>query len=196
MTEKIYPTLPTAPSMNSPNQFHIDTVKKYYDELINLRNKYERKREKYSKKRERLSNASTSTSAISILMGVSAVGSSFTVVGLPLGSALTGISILLTGASSVLTVNSKKYNKKISKTVELFDALTTSIGKFELLISKSLTDGFIIDSNEFSQLQSMYFKVMNDIKNRDYKMKTTIEENYQKSIMEELKNLKNTIEKK
>ena len=129
-------------------------------------------------------------------MGVSAVGSSFTVVGLPLGSALTGISILLTGASSVLTVNSKKYNKKISKTVELLDALTTSIGKFELLISKSLTDGFIIDSNEFSKLQSMYFEVMNDIKNRDYKMKTTIEENHQKSIMEELKNLKNTIEKK
>ena len=129
-------------------------------------------------------------------MGVSAVGSSFTVVGLPLGSALTGTSILLTVASSVLTVNSKKCNKKISKTVELLDALTTSIGKFELLISKSLTDGFIIDSNEFSQLQSMYFKVMNDIKNRDYKMKTTIEENYQKSIMEELKNLKNTIEKK
>ena len=80
--------------------------------------------------------------------------------------------------------------------MELLDRLTTSIGKFELLISKSLTDGFIIDSNEFSKLQNMYFEAMNDIKNRDYKMKTTIEENYQKSIMEELKNLKNTIEKK
>ena len=50
MTEKIYPTIPTAPSLNSPDQFHIDTVKKYYDELINLRNKYERKLEKHSKK--------------------------------------------------------------------------------------------------------------------------------------------------
>ena len=129
-------------------------------------------------------------------MGASAVGSSFTVVGLPLGSALTGISILSTGASSVLTVYSKKYNKKIAKTMELLNRLTTSIGKFELLISKSLTDGFVIDSNEFSKLQSMYFEVMNNIKNRDHKMKTAIEENYQKSIMEELKNLKNTIEKK
>ena len=172
------------------------TLKKYYDELINLRNKYERKLEKHSKKRERLSNASTTTSIISILMGASAVGSSFTVVGLPLGSALTGISILSTGASSVLTVYSKKYNKKIAKTMELLNRLTTSIGKFELLISKSLTDGFVIDSNEFSKLQSMYFEVMNNIKNRDHKMKTAIEENYQKSIMEELKNLKNTIEKK
>ena len=129
-------------------------------------------------------------------MGASAVGSSFTVVGLPLGSALTGISILSTGASSVLTVYSKKYNKKIAKTMELLNRLTKSIGKFELLISKSLTDGFVIDSNEFSKLQSMYFEVMNNIKNRDHKMKTAIEENYQKSIMEELKNLKNTIEKK
>lgn len=196
MTEKIYPTIPTAPSMNSPDQFHIDTVRRYYDELINLKNKYEKKQKKYSKKRERLSNASTSTSTISILMGASAVGSSFTVVGLPLGTALTGVSIILTGISSVLTVSSKKYNKKIAKIMELLDRLTTSIGKFELLISKSLTDGFIIDSNEFSKLQSMYFEVMNNIRNRDYKMKSTIEENYQKSIMEELKNLKSTIEGK
>ena len=162
MTEKIYPTLPTAPSMNSPDQFHADTVKKYYDDLINLRNKYKPKLEKYLRKREKLSNTSTSASVVSILAGASAVGSSFTVVGISVGAALSGIATLL----------------------------TTSIGKFELLISKSLTDGFIIDSNEFGKLQGMYFEVMNDIRNRDYKMKVTIEKNNYNTIMEELKNQK------
>ena len=64
------------------------------------------------------------------------------------------------------------------------------------LISLSLNDDSIIDAKEFHKLQSLYLQVMADVRNVDRKMKVQTEENFQKTILDEIKNLKNVMENK
>ena len=46
MTENIYPQLPTAPPINQES-FNIEMVKKYYQDIANLKEKYTDKQRKY-----------------------------------------------------------------------------------------------------------------------------------------------------
>ena len=46
------------------------------------------------------------------------------------------------------------------------------------------------------KLQVVYLQVMADVKNVDRKMKVHTEENFQKTILDEIKNLKNVMEQK
>ena len=46
MPENLYPQLPTAPSMNQES-FNIEMVRKYYQDIANLKEKYTEKRRKY-----------------------------------------------------------------------------------------------------------------------------------------------------
>ena len=46
MPENLYPRLPTVPSM-SQESFNIETVRKYYQDIVNLKEKYTEKQRKY-----------------------------------------------------------------------------------------------------------------------------------------------------
>ena len=46
MPEKIYPQVPTAPSM-SQESFNFEMVRKYYQDIVNLKEKYNEKQWKY-----------------------------------------------------------------------------------------------------------------------------------------------------
>ena len=46
MSENLYPQLPTAPSMNQES-FNIEMVRKYYQDIANLKEKYTEKQRKY-----------------------------------------------------------------------------------------------------------------------------------------------------
>ena len=48
MPENLYPQLPTAPSM-SQESFSIEMVRKYYQDIANLKEKYTEKQRKYKK---------------------------------------------------------------------------------------------------------------------------------------------------
>ena len=61
---------------------------------------------------------------------------------------------------------------------------------FEVLISLSLDDGTVIDAKEFQKLQTLYLQLMTYVKNIDRKMKVQTEESFQKTIMDEINNLK------
>ena len=61
---------------------------------------------------------------------------------------------------------------------------------FEVLISLSLNDGTIIHAKEFHKLQTLYLQLMTHVRNIDRKMKVETEENFQKTIMDEITNLK------
>ena len=71
---------------------------------------------------------------------------------------------------------------------------TSSLAIFEVLIS--LSDDNAIDAKEFQKLQALYLQVMADIRNVDRKMKVQTEENFQKTILDEIKNLKNIMKQK
>ena len=88
MTENLYPQLPTASSINHES-FNIEMVRKYYQDIANLKEKYNNeKQRKYKNAYNRLLHASTGASTVGIVSGVSTIGTAFTIVGLPISVSL------------------------------------------------------------------------------------------------------------
>ena len=189
MPENLYPQLPTAPSM-SQESFNIETVRKYYQDIANLKEKYDEKQRKYKNAYNRLLHASTGASTVGVISGVSTIGTAFTVVGLPVSASLGVVSTVSTCMGACLLLTSKKYKKKLLNCYELLDKITSSLATFEVLISLSLDDGAVIDDKEFHKLQTLYLQLMTYVRHIDRKMKVQTEESFQKTIMDEISNLK------
>ena len=195
MPENLYPKLPTAPSMNQES-FNIEMVRKYYQDIANLKEKYNEKQRKYKNAYNRLLHASTGASIVGVISGVSTIGTAFTVVGLPISTSLGVVSTVSTRVGGVSLVTSKKYKKKLLKCYELLDKITSSLAIFEVLISLSIDDGSVIDAKKFHKLQTSYLQLMTHVRNIDRKMKVEAEQNFQKTIMDEITNLKKAMEQK
>ena len=72
----------------------------------------------------------------------------------------------------------------------------TSLATFETLISLSIDDGSVIDAKKFHKLQTLYLQLMTHVRNIDRKMKVQMEENFQKTVTDEIVNLKKAMEQK
>ena len=179
MPENLYPKLPSARSINQES-FNVETIRKYYQDITDLKNKYNEKQWKYKISYNKLPHASTGASAVRVVSGVSTIGSAFTVVGLPLSASLGVVSTVSTYVGGILLLTSKKYKKKLLKRYELLDKITSSLATFEVLISLSLDDGTVIDAKELHKLQTLYLQLMTYVRNIDKKMKVQTEENFQK----------------
>ena len=195
MPENLYPQLPTAPPM-SQESFNIEMVRKYYQDIVNLKEKYTEKQRKYKNAYNRLLHASTGASTVAMLSGITAVPTAVTVVGIPITVSLGAVSTASTCVGACLLLTSKKYKKKLLKCYELLDRITSSLATYETLISLSIDDGSVIDAKEFHKLQTLYLQLMTHVRNIDRKMKVQTEENFQKTIMDEITNLKKALEQK
>ena len=195
MPENLYPNLPTAPSM-SQESFNIEMVRKYYQGIANLKEKYTKKQRRYKNAYNRLLHASTGVSSAALVSGVSTIGTSVTVVGLPISTSLAIVSTVSTCVGACLLLTSKKYKKRLLKCYELLDRIMTSLATSETLISLSIDDGTVIDAKEFNKLQTLYLQLMTHVRNIDQKIKVQTEENFQKTIMNEINNLKKALEQK
>ena len=195
MPENLYPQLPTVPSMNRES-FNIEMVRKYYQDIANLKEKYTEKQWKYKNAYNRLLHASTGANTVGVVSGVSTIGTAFTVVGLPISTSLGVVSTVSTCVGACLLLTSKKYMKKLLKCYELFDKITSSLATFEVLIILSIDDGTVIDTKEFHKLQTLYLQLMTHVRNMDRKMKVEMEQNFQKTIMDKITNLKKALEQK
>ena len=82
------------------------------------------------------------------------------------------------------------------KCCKLLDKITTSLATFETLISLSIDYGSVIDGKEFHKLQTLYLQLMTHVRNIDRKMKVQTEENFQKTIMDEINGLKKALERR
>ena len=189
MPENIYPQLPTAPSI-SQESFNIETVRKYYQNIVSLKEKYTEKQQKYKNAYNRLLHASTGASSVALASGVSTIGTSVTIVGLPISASLAIVSTVSTCVGACLLLTSKKYKKKLLKCYELSDKITTSLATFETLISLGIDDNSVIDAKEFHKLQTLYLQLITHVRNIDRKMKVQTEENFEKTIMDEINGLK------
>ena len=174
MPENLYPHLLTAPSM-SQESFNIEMVRKYYQDIANLKEKYNEKQRKYKNAYNRLLHTSIGASSVALVSGVSTIGTSVTVVGLPISTSFAIVSTVSTGVSACLLLTSRKCKKKLLKCYELLDKITTSLATFETLISLSIDDGSVIDAKEFHKLQTLYLKLMTHVRNIDRKMKVQTE---------------------
>ena len=195
MPEILYPQLPTAPLMNQES-FNIEMVRKYYQDVANLKEQYTEKQRKYKNAYNRLLHASTGASSVALVSGVSTIGTSINIVGFPISASLAIVSTVSTCVGACLLLTSKKYKKKLLKCYELLDKITTSLATFETLISISIDDDSVIDAKEFHKLQTLYLQLMAHVRNIDRKMKVQTEENFQKAIMDEIVNLKKALKRK
>ena len=195
MPENLYPQLPTAPLMNQES-FNVEVVRRYYQDIANLKERYAEKQRKYKNAYNRLLHASTGASSVALVSGVSTIGTSVTIVGFPIIASLAIVSTVSTCVGACLLLTSKRYKKKLLKCYELLDKITTSLATLETLIFLSLDDGNVIDAKEFHKLQAFYLQLMTHVRNVDQKMKVQTEENFQKTIMDEIINLKKALERK
>ena len=195
MPEDLYLNLPSAPSIDQES-FNIEMVRKYYQDIVNLKEKYNEKQKKYKNAYNRLLHASTGASSVALVSGISTIGTSVTVVGLPISTSLAIVSTVSTCVGACLLLTYRKYKKKLLKCYKLLDKITTSLATFETLISLSIDDGTVIDAKEFHKLQTLYLQLMTHVRNIDRKMKVQTEENFQKTIMDEITNLKKAMEQK
>ena len=195
MSENLYPQLLTAPSM-SQGSFNIEMVRKYYQDIANIKEKYAEKQRRYKNAYNRLLHASTGASSVALVSGVSTIGTSVTIVGFPISASSAIVSTVSTCVGACLLLTSKKYKKKLLKCYELLDKITTSLATFETLISLSIDGDSVIDAKEFHKLQTLYLQLMTHVRNIDRKIKVQTEENFQKTIMDEIVNLKKALERK
>ena len=110
--KNLYPKIPTAPSM-SQESFNIEMVRKYYQDITDLKNKYNKKQRKYKNAYNRLLHASTGVSSVGIISGISTIGTAFTIVGFTISTSLGIVSTVSTCVGGILLLTSKKYKKKL-----------------------------------------------------------------------------------
>ena len=155
-------------------------IRKYYQDITDLTNKYNEKQQKYKNAYNKLLNTSTAASSVHVISGVSTIGTAFTVVGLPISASLGVIGTVSTCPGGILLLSSKKYKKKLLKCYELLNKITSSLATFEVLISLSLDDGTVIDAKEFHKLQTLYLQLMTYVRSIDQKMKVQTEGTFKK----------------
>ena len=73
MPENLYPQLPTVPLIGQES-FNIEMVRKYYQGIANLKEKYTEKKWKYKNAYNRLIHASTGASSVALASRVSTIG--------------------------------------------------------------------------------------------------------------------------
>ena len=70
-------------------------------------NKYNEKQQKYKNAYNKLQHASTGTSSVGVIIGVSTIGTAFTVVGLPISVSLGVVSTVSTCVGGILLLTLK-----------------------------------------------------------------------------------------
>ena len=95
MAENLYPKLPSAPLI-SQESFNVEMIRKYYQDITDLKNKYHEKQQKYKNAYNKLLHASTGASSVGVISGVSTIGTAFTIVGLPISASLGVVSTVST----------------------------------------------------------------------------------------------------
>ena len=85
--------MPGAPSI-SQESFNVETImiRKYYQDITDLKNKYDEKQRKYKNAYNKSLNTSTAASSVGVVSGVSTIGTAFTVVGSTISASLGVVS--------------------------------------------------------------------------------------------------------
>ena len=134
-------------------------------------------------------------SRISIATGISNVATFATFIGLPVSMALGAASMTGAIASGIISTPTKKYQKKLKKVTRLIHIITSALVVFERVISGALKNG-IIDEEEFNTLQTLHLETLNELTGVDHRMEAENRSLVEKSLMEEINELKKKAETK
>ena len=106
MPDNLYNQLPTVAPMNRES-VNIQMVRKYYQDIANLKERYTEKQQKYKNAYNRLLHASTGASTVALASGVSTIGTSVTIVGFPVSASLAIVSTVSTCVGACLLLHLK-----------------------------------------------------------------------------------------
>ena len=98
-------------------------------------------------------------------------------------------------ASGIISVLAKKYQKKLQKVTRLTDVITPALVVFERVISGALKNG-IINEEEFNTLQTLHLETLNELTGVNRRMEVENRSPVEKSLMEEINELKKKAETK
>ena len=196
MTEyKLYPNLPSAPPENPQVAYHLSVIQAKMQGLKNKEQMFKQKYEKYNKILNRLTWLNACSSGISVATGISSVVTFTTFVGLPVSVALGAASLTGAIASGIISTLTKKYQKKLKNVTRLIDIVTRATVVFDRVISAALKNG-IIDAEEFNTLQTLHLETLNELTGVDRRMEAENRSLVEKSLMEEINELKKKAETK
>ena len=192
---KLYPNLPSAPLENPQVVYHLSVIQAKMQGLKNKEQMFKKKYEKYTKILNRLTWLNAFSSGISLATGISSVAPFATFVGLPVSVALGAASMTGAIASGIISVLAKKYQKKLKKVAKLTDIVTPALVVCERVISGALKNG-VIDEKEFNTLQTLHLETLNKLTGVDRRMEVENRSLVEKSLMEEINELKKKAETK
>ena len=196
MTEyRLYPNLPSAPPENPQVACHLSVSQAKQRGLMAKEQMFKKKYEKYTKILNQLTWLNACSSGISIATGISSVATFATFFGLPVSISLGAASLTGAIASGVISTLTKKYQKKLKKVTKLIDIVTRATVVFDRVISVALKDG-IIDEEEFNTLQTLHLETLNELTGVDCRMDAENRSLVEKSLMEEINNIKKKAETK
>ena len=107
-----------------------------------------------------------------------------------MSAALGAASLTGAIASGIISMLTKKYQKKLEKVTKLIDIITPTLVVFERVVSKSLKNDGIIDEEEFNMLQTLHLEILNELTGIDHRMEAEHRSLVEKSLLEEINELK------
>ena len=124
--------------------------------------------------------------------GISSVPTFITFIGLPVSISLGMASLTGVIASGIISALTKKYQKKLSKVMKLIGIVTPALVIFQRVASGALKNG-IINEEEFNMFQILHLETLNELMGVNHKIKVEIRSLVEKSLLEEINDIKKNI---
>ena len=121
---KLYPNLPSAPPENPHVVYHLSVIQAKIQGLESKEQMFKQKYEKYTKIWNRLMWLNACSSRISVATGIFSVATFTTFIGLPVSMVLGVASLTGVIASGIISMLTKKHEKKLKKVTHLIDIIT------------------------------------------------------------------------
>ena len=106
-----------------------------------------------------------------------------------MSAALGAASMTGVIASGIISMLTKKYQKKLKKVTKLIDIVTPGLVVFQRVLFGALKNG-VIDEEEFNTLQTLHLETLNELTGVDRRMEAENRSLVEKSLMEEINELK------
>ena len=186
---KLYPNLSSVPPEHPQVAYYVNVIQAKMQGLKNKEQMFKQKYQKYTKILNRHTWLNACSSGIRVATGISSVATFATFVGLPVSISLGAASLTGAIASGIISTLAKKYQKKLKKVTKLIDIVTPALVVFERVISGALKNG-VIDEEEFNTLQTLHLETLNELTGVDHRMESENRSLVEKSLMEEINNMK------
>ena len=150
---------------------------------------FKKKYKKYIRILNRLTWLNACSSGISIATRISSVATFATFIRIPVRAVLGATSMTGAIARRIISVLTKKYQKKLKKVMRLIDIVTPALVVFERVVSGALKNG-VIDEEEFNMLQTLHLETLNELTGIVRRMEAEHRSLVEKSLLEEINELK------